>query len=167
MDEATESLKVLDALMQASIARAGAYLRESFQLPEHSLDSAELRALFARARAVAFATVTSRGEPRVAPVDAFLAGATFWIPTVEGAARRRHVSRNPATSLSCFDKDWAVIAHGTSSVVRPSEDEFGLAEELALEAGLSSVLEWGEGVYIRFEPSTLLTWRRNPPRQAN
>jgi pyridoxine/pyridoxamine 5'-phosphate oxidase len=150
----------LDRLLQASIERAGPYLRESFEMPEHSMDAARVRALFERARTIALATVAPTGVPRVAPVDAFLDGTAFCVPTVATSARCRHLTTNPAASLTCFEKDWAVLAHGTSAIVRESDDAFGALEERAREAGMSSVLEWGEGVYVRVEPELVFTWTR-------
>jgi hypothetical protein len=163
MSETSDGLHVLDRLLQASAAQAGRFLRESFEMPAHSMDARQLSALFDRSRTVALATVTSQGLPRVAPVAAFLHGTCFCVPTVAGAARCRHVSVQPATSLTCFEADWAVLAHGASTVVAPSSPEFAAIEERARQAGLSSVLDWGEGVYVRMEPSRLFTWMRSPP----
>jgi hypothetical protein len=163
VNEGNESFAALDRLLKASIARAGRYLRESFELPAHSMDAGQLSALFDRWRTVALATVTPRGLPRVAPVAAFLHGACFWIPTVAEAARCRHITSNPASSLTCFDEDWAVLAHGASTIVRPSHEEFSTIEERAQQAGLSSVLDWGEGVYLRMEPNILFAWTRHLP----
>lgn len=160
MTDAGDSPDALDRLLETSIARAGDYLKESFQMPEHSMDARAVRARFERARTVALATVTSKGVPRVAPVDAFLDGASFCIPTVATAARCRHLTANPAASLTCFEKDWAVLAHGTSEIVRPTDHAFAALEQTAGQAGMSSVLEWGEGVYIRVEPELLFTWMR-------
>jgi hypothetical protein len=163
MSDTSDSPDALDRLLQASIDSAGAYLRESFEMPEHSLNAGQVSALFDRARTVALATVTSRGDPRVAPVEAFLHRASFCMPTVAGAARSRHLARNPASSLTCFEKDWAVLAHGKSTIVREGDAEFAELERRAEEAGLSSVLEWGEGVYLRLEPDRLFTWTRHLP----
>jgi hypothetical protein len=135
-------------------------------MPTHSMDAGQLSTLFDRSRTVALATVTSRGLPRVAPVAAFLHGACFWIPTVAGAARCRHIMRNSASSLTCFDEDWAVLAHGAAAVIRSSDDEFSAIEDRARHAGLSSVLDWGEGVYLRMEPDLLFTWTRHLPSRS-
>jgi hypothetical protein len=163
MNDTSESLVVLDRLLQASIDHAGPYSRESFEMPEHSLSVSQLSALFDRARTVALATVSSRGDPRVAPVEAFLHGASFCMPTVAGAALSRHVMGNPASSMTCFEKDWAVLAHGTSTIVRAADAEFPELDRRAQQAGLSSVLDWGEGVYLRLEPDRLFTWTRHLP----
>src|SRR5918912_411990 len=68
-------------------------------------DAARVRALFERARTIALATVAPTGVPRVAPVDAFLDGTAFCVPTVATSARCRHLTTNPAASLTCFEKD--------------------------------------------------------------
>jgi hypothetical protein len=162
MSETSDGLDALDRLLQASAAQAGRFLRESFEIPAHSMDARHLSALFDRSRTVALATVTSRGLPRVAPVSAFLHGASFCIPTVADAARCKHVKGQPASSLTCFEGDWAVLAHGASAVIHPRDADFPAIEMRAQRAGLSSVLDWGEGVYLRMEPSRLFTWMRDP-----
>jgi hypothetical protein len=163
MSDTADIDAALDRLIEASIASAGPYLRESFELPEHAFGSTQLRALFARKRAVALATVTARGEPRVAPIDAFLYGTAFCMPTLAHAARARQLARNSASSLTCFEHEWAVLAHGISTIVAANDDDFAALDRSAREAGMPSVLDWGEGVYVRFEPRTLITWTRELP----
>lgn len=163
---ALEVEETLDALIEASIARAAPYVRESFELPERAFGAARLLELFEQPRTVAFATATGRGHPRVAPVTAFIYEASFVIPTVRSAARCRNIQRNPETSLTGFEYEWAILAHGPSTVVTSPSAEFAAVDQRAQTLGLVSVLTWGDGVYLQLAPRTLLTWAREPTDEA-
>ena len=68
MYETAEDLQRLDELLDASYARAGSHLRAIWG-PETRLAAGELSEALAGIQVLDLATVTPRGEPRVAPVD--------------------------------------------------------------------------------------------------
>ena len=73
---------------------------------------------FIGVRQVAWATVTSGGQPRVAPVDAVFIHGRFYLSTDRSAFRTRNVRRNPATSLTYLEGiTFAVIVHGSAKIV--------------------------------------------------
>src|SRR3954469_9007679 len=97
--------------------RASRFLRASFQMPTHSLSAAQLAAHLQGSLTVALATVTARGEPRVAPIGAFLLRASFYLPSVPGATRARHLAQRPGASLTYFEgTELAVVAHGHAAL---------------------------------------------------
>src|SRR5258707_12724364 len=100
MRETQEDIERLQGLLDSSIERAGAFLRRSFQMPEHSLTAQQLIDCWGDMQTVALATVTTRGEPRIAPIGSQLYRGDIYIPTVATAARTRHVMKRPARSLS-------------------------------------------------------------------
>ena len=163
MGETSEDLQQLQELLDTSMANAGAFLRASFEAPAHSLSAAQLVAYFTGLRTVALATVTARGEPRVAPIGALLAHGHFVIPTVAAAARTRHVLARPGVSLTLYDGiDLAIIAHGTAAVVTADDPDFAEFEALQRAAEGASVRDWGEGVYLRVTATALYTYARYP-----
>ncbi|HEX5441374.1 MAG TPA: pyridoxamine 5'-phosphate oxidase family protein [Ktedonobacterales bacterium] len=165
MLETTEDVARLDALLRQSIARAGPFLRSSFEMPEHSLSAHQLIAYLQGVQTVALATVTARGEPRVAPIGAIFYRGKFYIPTVAEAARARHVAQRPAVSLTLFAGDGlAIIIHGAAVIVRPDVPEFAAVEQIQRESRGTSVREWGDGVYLRIEADTCYTYARDPDR---
>ncbi len=105
MRETQGDIERLQALLDASIERAGAFLRRSFQMPEHSLTAQELVDCWQNVQTVALATVTMRGEPRIAPIGSLLYRGEIYIPTVATAARTRHVIKRPVVSLTLFRKN--------------------------------------------------------------
>src|SRR4051794_4490794 len=112
MHETPEDMQRLRALLERSIARAGAFLRRSFEMPEHSLSAEQLVSYLVGIQNVALATVTAKGEPRVAPIGALFYRGRFHIPTVATAARTRMIAARPAVSLTHYvGNDLAVITH--------------------------------------------------------
>jgi nitroimidazol reductase NimA-like FMN-containing flavoprotein (pyridoxamine 5'-phosphate oxidase superfamily) len=163
--ESAEDLESLQALLDRSIEQAGSFLRESFQMPEHSLSALQLVGHLDDIVTVALATVTATGEPRVAPTGALFYRGRFYIPTVAGAARTRHVRTRPLVSLTHYTGNGlAVIVHGRATIIPPGQPEFDVLESLHRELAGVSVREWGEGVYLQVDPDMVYTYAREPKR---
>jgi len=166
MHETPNDLSALQDLLDRSIASAGAFLHNSFEMPAHSLSARQLVAYLTGLRTVALATVTARGEPRVAPTGAFFYRGRFAIPTVRSAARARHVAARPAVSLTLYDgNDLAIIAHGQAAISTTDDPDFAALESLQRAANGTSVRDWGDdGVYLRVTAHALYTYARQPER---
>lgn len=165
MYETAEDLERLDARLHASIERAGPYLRSSFHMPEQSLNARQLTQTVQGIKQVALATVTARGEPRVAPIGAFLYRGAFYIPTTMQAARVRHLRRQPAISLTLYEGvDFAVIVHGQAVVLGEDAAEFEKLIEIQRSGQGETVRAWGEGAFIRIDADSIYTYVRYPER---
>jgi hypothetical protein len=164
MDETPADIDRLRTLLDRSIEQASPFLRRSFEMPEHSLSAAQLVAHLQGSLTVALGTVTARGEPRVAPIAAFLLRASFYVPTVAEAARARHLAARPGASLSYFEGiDLAVVAHGKATIIGADDARFAELDATQIECGNQSVREWeGTGVYLNIEPASLFTFARYP-----
>lgn len=168
MHETPEDLERLQALIDRSIEQASPFLRRSFQMPEHSLSATQLVAHLGGSLTVALATVTARGEPRVAPIDALFVRGRFYVPTVAESVRARHLAKRPGASLTYFEGiDLAVLVHGEASLLGEEQPEFGELDAVQVAAGNQSPTQWsGTGVYLRVEPNSLFTFARYPERYA-
>ena len=168
MRETPEDLERLQALIDGSIEGASPFLRRSFQMPEHSLSAAQLADHLQGSLTVALATVTARGEPRVAPIDALFVGGRFHVPTVAEAVRARHIAARPSASLTYFEGiDLAVIAHGDATILTEEQPEFDDLDAVQLSVGNQSPRQWGgTAVYLRLEAKSLFTFARYPERYA-
>lgn len=163
MRETGEDLQWLQAVLDASITRASSYLRASFQMPEHSLSAEQLVSYAQGVITVALATVTSRGEPRVAPIGALLYRGRFALPTTMEALRVRHILKQPAVSLThVAENGLALIVHGHASILTPTQPAFVPLERLQRELQHTSPRDWGEGAYVLVEPDLIYTYARNP-----
>ncbi len=165
MRETQGDIERLQALLDASIERAGAFLRRSFQMPEHSLTAQELVDCWQNVQTVALATVTMRGEPRIAPIGSLLYRGEIYIPTVATAARTRHVIKRPVVSLTLFRKtELAIIVHGSAAIISPDHVDFETLENLLYAYTHTKAGEWGEGVYLHIQAEAIYTYNRHPHR---
>lgn len=166
MRETPADLQRLQTLLDDSIKRASSFLRSSFEMPDHSLSARQLAAHLQGALTVALATVTARGEPRVAPISALFLRGQFYLPTVAEAARAQHLARRPGASLTYFEGTaFAVIAHGQAAIIGADHPDFTDLDATQVASGNQSVREWqGHGVYLQLQPATLYTFAREPGR---
>lgn len=163
MRETPEDVDRLQTLLDASIERAGAFLRSSFEMPARSLSARQLVTYLTGVPTVALATVTASGEPRVAPIGALFYRAEFYIPTVTSAIRSRHVRRQPAVSLTHYQgNDLAIIAHGEAVLLTGADSLFSTLESLHSSLISQSVNDWGEGAFLRIVPDRIFTYARYP-----
>jgi len=161
--ETPADIQRLDLLLSHSIERAGSFLRSSFEMPAHSLSARQLAHYLQDRHTVALATVTARGEPRVAPIGSLFWRSHFYIPTVLQAARTRHIRARPAISLTHYAGiDLAVIVHGRAIIISPESPDFAALDALHQETAGESVQNWGEGVYLRIDPDVMYSYARYP-----
>jgi pyridoxine/pyridoxamine 5'-phosphate oxidase len=160
MRETADDLERLQRLLDDSVERASSFLRSSFQLPERSLSAEELVARLDGRLTVALATVTARGEPRVAPINAFFLRGAFYVPTVAESARARHLAHRPAASLTYFERtSLAVIAHGIVEIIGAEHPAFDALDQTQVALGGESPREWqGRAVYLHLAASSLFTY---------
>jgi ribosomal protein S18 acetylase RimI-like enzyme/uncharacterized pyridoxamine 5'-phosphate oxidase family protein len=162
MHETQEDLERLQALLDRSIKQAGSFLRSSFQMPQHSLSASELVKHLQGLQTVALATVSAKGEPRVAPIGAIFFRGSFSIPTVATAVRTRHIRKRPAVSLAYFvENGLAIIVHGQATSISPDSEEFEKLDEVYQAMSGTSVRNWGEGIYIQVHADVIYTYARH------
>jgi hypothetical protein len=168
VQETGDDLERLQRLIDQSIERASPFFRRSFQMPEHSLAAAQLADHLQGSLTVALATVTARGEPRVAPIDALFVHGRFHVPTVAESVRARQLAKRPGASLTYFEGiDVAVIVHGEAEIVGEDQPGFKELDAIQISVGNQSPREWGgTGVYLRIEANSLFTFARYPEKLA-
>lgn len=165
MRETAADLERLQAVLDRSVERASPFLRSSFEMPERSLSAVDLAARLDGLLTVSLATVTAKGEPRVAPIDAVFLHGLFCVPTVAQAARARHLARRPGVSVTYYEgRAMAVIVHGQAGVVADGEDPFDELEEIRLAEGGESIAGWtGDPIFLRVEPDVIYTYAVSSP----
>jgi hypothetical protein len=164
--ETDEDIAHLSQLIQSSHARAGAFLRDSFEIPDKSLNAQQLIRHLQGMVTLVMATVTKAGEPRAAPVVGCLYRGSFCIPSVGSALRSRHIRVNSAVSLSLYEgNDFAIIVHGSASFVIQDDAEFTDLVGIQTEHEGSDVRSWGdEPLFIRVSADRLYSFARYPDR---
>jgi uncharacterized pyridoxamine 5'-phosphate oxidase family protein len=159
--ETDDDLRALQELLDASHANAGPHLRSIFS-DERRIPATELPALLPGVQVLALATVTARGEPRVAPVDGLFYRGRFHFGSAENSARFRHLRARPAVSATHLrGEELAVVVHGHAVEI----DARGAGEE-GFRAYLNEAYpgwddaDWTQGApYARIEPTAMFTFR--------
>jgi uncharacterized pyridoxamine 5'-phosphate oxidase family protein len=155
--ETPDDLDALQRLLDDSHAAAGPHLRSIFT-DERRIPAADLPALLPGVQVINLATVTAKGEPRVAPVDGLFYRGRFWFGSSHDSARFRHVRRNPAVSAALTrGEELAIVVHGTAR-------ETALAghplRDYCLEIYGPDWEQWGApAAYACIEPARMFTFR--------
>ncbi|WP_158888221.1 pyridoxamine 5'-phosphate oxidase family protein [Amycolatopsis anabasis] len=162
-----ESIERLQALLDDSAKNAGKQLRASFEIPDRTLTARQLIRYLDKPRTIALATVSARNEPRVTPVDAVFYDAAFHVPTVSGAARLKHIARQPAVSLTHWVvDDIAIIVHGTASALDIDHADSGELDRLYPARWWTEVRARGGGVFLRVTADRMFAWAQDPAKYS-
>jgi uncharacterized pyridoxamine 5'-phosphate oxidase family protein len=162
--ETDQDLAALQRLLDESYARAGAHLR-SIWGPETRLDAAALCEELVGVEVLDLATVTPRGEPRVAPVDGLFYRGRFWFGSAEHSTRFRNLRANPAVSGAVTRglETFLVLVHGTAVETDPRGPE---AEGFARYPREVYDFDWDaahpSAPYARIDARALFAFSRRP-----
>src|SRR5215471_3929022 len=117
MHETAADLAALQELLDATYARAGEHLR-SIHTPERRVNASDLARVLQGVRVLNLATVTSKCEPRVSPVDGIFYRGQFWFGSGDNSYRFRHLRARPQVSGShVVGETFAVIVHGRAAEI--------------------------------------------------
>jgi uncharacterized pyridoxamine 5'-phosphate oxidase family protein len=155
----------LQALLDRSMTDPGAHLRSIFKR-EHWLSARQVSLYLQGVLQVAAATVSSHGEPRVAPIDAAFFHGKFHLSTDLDSLRARHLRKRPALSLTYFEgADPVILAHGSATFVHQDRPEFAALDSIWRKEYGKSILELSDTVlFIRVDPSKMLAYSFHPER---
>ncbi len=165
MYETEEELNELQFLLDRSMDNAGAQVRSIFR-DEHRLSAPQLSIHMRGIKQVAAATVSSKGEPRVAPIDSVLFHGKFYLSTDLKSLRAQHLRKRPAVSLTYFESaDPVIMVHGVATFIEKDHPSFAGLDSGWIKAYGKSILELsGTVVFIRVEPKTMLAYAFHPER---
>jgi uncharacterized pyridoxamine 5'-phosphate oxidase family protein len=161
MYESDMEIGELQSLLDASYASGGEHLL-SIHTPNWRLSARELVELLQGMVVLNLATVNSRGEPLVGPVDGQFYRGRFHFGSSRDSLRAKHIKRNPNVSVAhTRGEELAVVAHGVAREVE-REGSDGYRKLLAEIYGQEGIDEfWGsEGVvYWSLEPRKMFALR--------
>jgi len=160
--ETPADLQALQALLDASYVRAGAHLRAIWG-PETRLNAAQVSAELAGVQVLDLATVTRRGEPRVAPVDGLFFRGRLWFGSAANSVRFANLRANPAVSgaITRGSETFLVVVHGRAVELDPRGAE---AEGFAAYPREIYDFDWDaahpSAPYARIDAATMLAFQR-------
>lgn len=163
MFETDAELAELDALFQAHLAHANPHMT-GIVTPERRLNARQVARYLTGTRHVAFATVTSKGEPRVSPLDSLFVHGRFTLSTGGQATKLKHLRRNPACSAVHMDGDRiAVAVNGSVEWIPREHPDHDQIHRVWSENYESDPYSWGEGiVFFRIQPQTMWAYAFHP-----
>jgi hypothetical protein len=157
--ETAADIAWLQALIDASHARAGAHLRSIFD-DDRRVAASDLPARLDGVQILHLATVTSACEPRVAPVDGLFIHCRWHFGTAPGALRARHLAARPAVSASLAHGDrFAMLVHGRVASIDFDSPEHADARYCFIETYGGGWEEFAApNLYWRLEPERVFTF---------
>lgn len=162
MYETDADLQELQRLLDRSFERAGEHLRGIWG-EDSRLDAESLVAELPGVQVLDLATVTPRGEPRVAPVDGFFYRGHFWFGSSPYSFRFRNIRANSAVSAAITKggETFLVLVHGDAIEIDPRGPEAGGFARYPREV---YDFDWDtahpDAPYARIEAKTLLAFKR-------
>lgn len=163
MFETEAELAELQAMFDAHLANANAHMRD-IVTAERRPTARQVARYLTGTKHVAFATVTSKGEPRVSPLDMLFIHGRMTLSTAGGTTKVAHLRANPACSAVHVDGDRiAVVANGTVEWIpreHPDHDEIHRVWSDTYE---SDPYSWGDGVvFFRIKPKSMWAYAFHP-----
>jgi hypothetical protein len=178
MYETEEQIAELQALIDRSFERAGAHTLSIIR-PDRRLNARQVVKYLEGMKEIVVGTVTSKGEPRLAPVDGHFLRGRFWFGTDARAFRIRHLRRNPAISACLLvaaprlagqemvsgADELGIIVHGRA-VIFGREDAEGEAmrQYYARYYGSDPYTWGGEIAWVRIDPEIMTTFAADASR---
>lgn len=154
MHETPEDLEALQRLLDDSYARAGKHLL-SIHTPNWRLSARDIVDRLTGMVVLDLATVNSKGEPIVGPVDGMFFRARFFCGSASNSLRARHIAARPSVSVAHVrGEELAVVVHGTAKEVEKGSER-GLAfRDYVVEVYGREMTDWegAEVVYWEIEP---------------
>src|SRR5688572_23732817 len=154
MRETPEDIAELRALLEASYASAGPHLL-SIHTPNWRMSAEDIVAKLTGMVVLDLATVNSKGEPIIGPVDGQFFRGRFYCGSARNSVRARHIKARPQVSVAHVrGEELAVIVHGRAHEVDPKRERGRGYREVLVEIYGQQMDDWQGGgvVYWEIEP---------------
>ena len=143
MHETPEDIRDLQVLLDESYARSGEHLR-TIITPKRRLSAEEVCAELQDMSLLNLATVNSRCEPIVGPVDGVFYRGRLWFGSAENSLRFRHIRARPQVSAThTRGEELVVTVHGKAHEIDTSTGEYDGFKECLREVYGPDWESWG------------------------
>jgi general stress protein 26 len=145
MLETPDEITALQALLDASHARASGHLR-SIITDDRTLSAEQLAGLLTGMKVLSVATVTASGEPRISALDGHFLHGTWTFSTSGTSAKAGHLAARPAVSVAHVDgEEMALFSHGYADLMPPGPERDEVEAHWTAYYG-SSPWSWGDDI---------------------
>lgn len=154
MHEAPEDLAALQKLLDDSYAKAGEHLL-SIHTPNWRLSAEQMVERLTGMVVLSLATVNSKGEPVLGPVDGMFYRGRFFCGSARNSMRARHIAARPQVSAGHVrGEELAVVVHGKAVEVEKDSDRGRGLRDYIVEVYGREMTDWegAEVVYWEIEP---------------
>ena len=147
MHETPADIEALQAVIDASYARAGEHLLRIHD-PAHRLDAAGVAEHLRGMVLLTLATVTGDGRPLTGPVDGIFYRGEFHFGSAPDSMRFRHIRERPQVSATHLPGEYlAVSVHGMAELVDIRAEEHAGLRQTILDIYLPRYgAEWEEQI---------------------
>ncbi len=145
--ETAEDLKGLQDVLDESYAKAGKHLL-SIHTPNWRITAVEIAERLTGMVLLNLATVSSKGEPIIGPVDGLFFRGRFFCGSSDDSLRAKHIRARPVVSVTHVQgEELAVVVHGTAKEVDKSSELGKALGDFIVEVYGEEMTEWeGAGV---------------------
>jgi hypothetical protein len=163
MFETEAELDEIQHMFDAHLAHANPHMA-NIVTPERRPTARQVAGYLTGTKHVAFATVTSKGEPRVSPLDMLFIHGLFTLSTGADTTKVLHLRANPACSAVHVDGDRiAVVANGTVEWIPREHPDHDEIHRIWSETYESDPYSWGDGVvFFRIQPKSMWAYASHP-----
>jgi hypothetical protein len=158
MRETPDDIAKMQRLLDDSYAKAGSHLK-SIITPERGLTAEEVCAELQGMTLLSLATVNSRCEPFVGPVDGMLIHGVFWFGSAENSLRFRHIrARAQVSATHTRGEELVVTVHGTAHEIDKSAGDYEELKDVFREiygSDWDSSGFWETAPYAWIEPRAM------------
>lgn len=149
----------MQRMLDESYERAGAHLRDIIT-PERRLSAEEVCEELKGMTLLALATVNSRGEPMVSPVDGVLYRGLFYFGSAPNSFRFQHIRKRPQVSAThTRGEELVVTVHGTARIIDKKVGDWEGLKDVYREIYGGDWDNWpyweGEAPYAWIEPRAM------------
>ncbi|MGH2631803.1 MAG: pyridoxamine 5'-phosphate oxidase family protein, partial [Tepidiformaceae bacterium] len=114
---------------------------------------------------VSFATVNSKCEPIVSPLDGWFIHGQFIVSTGGTALRAQHIRRNAAVSLAhVVGDDIGIWVHGRARFAERGEALTDEYDRIATATYCSSPFGWGDVAILPIEARAMFAYAPDPTK---
>lgn len=164
MFETADELVALQELLDRSFAAGGNHLG-SIVTAERRLSAVQVANYLQGVKHVSFATVSSKCEPFVSPLDGWFVHGQFIVSTGGNAIRARHVRHNSAVSLAhVVGDDIGIWVHGRARIAAKGDPLVDEYDRVATMTYGSSPFSWGDVVVMPIEARVMFAYAPDPSK---